>query len=172
MQKPTFLATEDDLNSALDKVENFNALLEKVVERARKEAVEETLLSVPQLATQLVNQQMTLRLAADEFYRVNSDLEPYRNFVGYVTNEVAAAHPDYDLKTLLDETAKEVRKRIGVSGMAPAASGQQAPPSAPAAAGPGSPAFAHGAGARPGRAAGSGSLTGQEQQIMDLLQDL
>lgn len=171
-QKPAFLESEDALNMALDKVENFNALLEKVVERAREEAVEKVLLSIPQLATQLVNQQMTLRMAADEFYKVNADLEPYRNFVGFVTNEIASAHPDYDLRTLLDETAKEVRKRIGLSGMAPSAQNRQAaPPGSPAAAGPDSPAFAHGPGARPGRAQAS-NINPQEQQILDLLQDL
>lgn len=163
-----FLESEDDFNRVLDKVENFNALLENVVKRAKAEAAEEALLSLPRLAEQLVNQQLTLRMAADEFYKVNADLAPYRNFVGFVTNEVAAAHPEYDLRTLLDESAKEVRNRIGLTGMQP-------PPTAPAApaapSAPGGPAFAPGPGARPGRTA-QPKISGQEQQILDLLQDL
>lgn len=161
-----FIPNEEEFNKVLDKAESFNALLNKVVEKAREQA----LLSLPAVATQLVNQQLTLRLAVDEFYKVNTDLVGYKNFVGFVTNEIAAGHPDYDLPTLLDETAKEVRKRIGLTQMEPEAP-PPAPPAAPGAPAAGGPAFVPGSPARP-RTVGGGQVSGMDKEILDFISDL
>jgi len=160
-----FVADEATYDKVLTNAASFNALLNEV----KKKAVEETLLSVPRLAVNLVNQQMTMRLAAEDFYKINTDLAQHRSFIAFVTNETAAKHPEYDLKTLLEETAKEARSRLGIlagstGGTPPATLPQGSPPG-------GSPAFVTAGPARPGPVP-SVLTTGEAAELEAMLRTL
>ena len=50
----------------------------------------------------------------DTFYKVNEDLLPYRQFVGFVANELASQNPDWEIDAVFDKTASEVRTRLGI----------------------------------------------------------
>jgi len=159
-----FVADEKTYDEILKDATSFNKLLNEV----KRRAVEETLLSVPRLAVSLVNQQMTMRLAAEEFYKVNTDLAQHRSYIAFVTNETAAKHPEYDLKTLLEETAKEARSRLGIQ----AGSAGVITPNAPnVPQPPGSPAFVDASHARPGPNPVA-LTTGEAAEIGEMLKTL
>jgi len=160
-----FVADEATYDKVLTNAASFNALLNEV----KRKTIEETLLSVPRLAVNLVNQQMTMRLAAEEFYKINTDLAQHRSFIAFVTNETAAKHPEYDLKTLLEKTAEEARSRLGIlagstGGTPPANLPQGSPPG-------GSPAFVSAGPARPGPVP-SVLTTGEAAELEAMLKTL
>lgn len=103
-----FLKDDATFDEVMKSSTNFNALLTAVVNTA----VERTLRIAPQAVTAMIDQRLTLQTAAKEFYEANNDLLPHRRYVGFVTNEVTSAHPDWDLQKVLEETEKEVRVRL------------------------------------------------------------
>jgi hypothetical protein len=103
-----FLPSEELFDEALKSKDNFNALLTAV----RNSAIEASLRMMPQLATQIVDHKIAITETVKDFYRDNKDLVPYKQFVGYTTNEVAAQHPDWTLSQILEETEKVVRERL------------------------------------------------------------
>lgn len=112
-----FLPSEEVFDEVLKNKDNFNALLTGVVNAA----VERSLRLMPQLATQIVDQKVTMTNIVRDFYTDNKDLVPYKQFVGYTTNEVAAQHPDWTLTQILEETEKVVRDRLKMGRVAEAA---------------------------------------------------
>jgi len=103
-----FLPSNEVFDDVMKDANNFNALLTSVVNTA----VERSLRLMPQIATQLVEQQMGLKTAVTNFYQDNKDLEPHKKYVGFVANEISAQHSDWGLQQILQETEKEVRNRL------------------------------------------------------------
>jgi len=81
-------------------------------------AVEGIQRAIPTLVGNMVNHQVSLRTAVNEFYKEHQDLVPHRSFVGFVANELTAQHPDWDLEKVLRETNTEARKRLLLKGVA------------------------------------------------------
>jgi len=103
-----FIKNPEQYDEVFKSHENFNALLTSVVNTA----VERAIRMIPQVTTQYVDQQFTLRTAASDFYRENEDLLPHKKYVGFITNEVQAEHPDWALPELLTEAEKITRTRL------------------------------------------------------------
>jgi hypothetical protein len=156
-----FIEKEEDLDQALNSVDNFNSLLTKVVEKTR----ESMLLAVPQLVGKLADQVVTQRMAVQEFYNNNRDLVGNKAFVGMVANEIAASHPEWQMDQVLTVLADEVRKKLALSGIA-----VHAPPVAPQAP-PVAPAFVPGGPSRPS-AVGAPPIDKLAAEVSDLLSGL
>lgn len=109
-----FIKNEEMFDETMKSAENMNALLTMVVQTA----VEGIQRSIPTLVGNMVNHQVSLRTAVNEFYKEHQDLVPHRSFVGFVANELTAQHPDWDLEKVLRETNTEARKRLLLKGVA------------------------------------------------------
>ncbi len=149
---------------------NFNALLTTVVNTA----VERSLRLMPQIATQLVDQQITLKTVVNDFYTDNKDLVPHKKYVGFVSNEIASQHPDWGLTQILQETEKEVRNRLRLSRVAdnavPGQTRVQQIERSAARTGIVNPGFVPGGGGgRKGSASSDGNLSIQEKDILSLI---
>lgn len=164
-QAVKFLPDDATFDEVMKSSDNFNALLTRVANFA----AERVLRMVPQVATTYVDQQLTYKTAAQEFYRENEDLIPHMKYVGYVSNELLSKNANWDLPTLLRETEKEVRARLKV----PRSSGQTVQPGRRSETGTtrtveANPGFVpSGGGGR--RGAVQSPLSGQEKDIMDLI---
>lgn len=169
-----FLKDDATFDEVMKSSDNFNALMTSVVNTA----VERSLRLMPTIATQLVDQQMTLSTAVNAFYTDNKDLEQHRKYVGFVANEVTAQHPDWGLKEVLQETEKEVRSRLKLERVAntiaqPGANlGQRGSQQIgiPSRTAPANPGFVpSGGGGRKGSSSADGNLSRQEKDILNLI---
>lgn len=102
------LVNEGEFEAAFQSPAGFNAILNKVYQRATSDVMQRFAVMVPSM----VNQQVTLQTMVQDFYRANDDLVPFSPFVGYVTNELASAHPEWEYKQLFKEVETEARKRL------------------------------------------------------------
>jgi len=138
-----FIEKEEDLDNVLNTKDNFNAFMTNVVIKTRESMAAELQPVVIALASQIVNQ----RMIAAEFYSANKDLISNKAYVGVVANELAAAHPEWDLNKVVEQLGGEVRKRLAIAGgTPPPAPPPGAPPIVPAGGEP--PAFAPPGGSR------------------------
>lgn len=74
--------------------------------------VEQVLVSLPGMVVSMVHRQAMLTSMADNFYKDNEDLVPYKPFVASVTNELHGKNPEWPPEVLFEEAGKEVRKRL------------------------------------------------------------
>jgi hypothetical protein len=165
-----FLPSDEVFDEVMKDSNNFNALLTTVVNTA----VERSLRLMPQIATQLVDQQITLKTVVNDFYTDNKDLVPHKKYVGFVSNEIAAQHPDWGLAQILQETEKEVRNRLRLSRVAdnavPGQTRVQQIERSAARTGIVNPGFVPGGGGgRKGSASSDGNLSIQEKDILSLI---
>lgn len=156
--KHSFVASEDDLDKALNSADNFNSLLSNVVNKTQ----ESMLLMIPQLVMKLADETVTRRMAVAEFYSANKDLAANKAFVGMVANEIAAKNPEWTMEQVIEKLADEVRGRLRLTGQIPTPPSGTPPPKPPAA-----PAFAGGGGSRPG--GGAPPMDRMAKEINDLL---
>ena len=154
-----FIETEEDLDKALNNIDNFNTMLMGVVAKAR----EMILADAQQVSMSSAHQVYTQRTAVNEFYAANQDLADKKSFVGVVANELASAHPEWDMLDVIKNLAPEVRGRLKLGGTQ-----TQVPDSLPTPPEE-TPAFAGGHHARSG--GGSGALTKIEKEVNDLISD-
>ncbi len=161
-----FLPNDAAFDEVMKTADNFNQLLTAVVNYT----AERVLRMVPQVATSYVDQQLTYKTAAQDFYRENEDLIPHMKYVGYVSNELLAQHTDWDLPTLLKETEKEVRTRLklGKVVQAQVGTGQQIGTGVTRTVAS-NPGFVPGSGGGGRRGSVSSPLTGVEKDVMDLI---
>jgi len=97
--------------------EVFNQILNKVVRNAvaaarieaSNEAVQKTLLAIPQVIQAQIHQQTFITEAVNSFYKENADLQPVKETVAQVAQNIAAEHPEYDITKLFTEAAKVTR---------------------------------------------------------------
>lgn len=165
-----FLPNDETFDEVMKDSNNFNALLTTVVNTA----VERSLRLMPQIATQLVDQQITLKTVVNDFYTDNKDLVPHKKYVGFVSDEIASQHPDWGIVQILQETEKEVRNRLRLARVADnTAHGQtrvQQIERSAARTGIVNPGFVPGGGGgRKGSASSDGNLSVQEKDILSLI---
>ncbi len=166
-----FLPDDTVFDDVMKSSDNFNALLTSVVNTA----VERSLRLMPQVATQLVEQQINLKNAVRDFYTDNRDLEPHKKYVGFVANEIAAQHSDWGLTQILQETEKEVRGRLklaraGDNMQAVHVGSVQQTGTIVNRTAPSNPGFVPGGGGgRRGSSSSDGNLTSQEKDIINLI---
>lgn len=111
-------ASLDDL---LDTKDGLNKLLNMVANEAAKRssgladhAYERYLTNMPTVITRYIANMATMKRVADEFYTTNSDLSSYKRVVASMANHLSAEHPDWDQKKVLEETAIQARRSLGL----------------------------------------------------------
>lgn len=124
-----FKLTEDTLYELTRDPKKFNDLLNKVMmeahNRATQAAVQNTLRSIPKIIGRSIQEATTVQKLADDFYKENNDLVPYKQFVMLVTNEVAASNPGKGLPEILPLVADETRKKLNLKKKAVTAEGSR-----------------------------------------------
>lgn len=162
----TFLKDDETFDEVMKSSVNFNALLTSVVNTA----VAKTVQLIPQISNQYIDTQMTTRLAVRDFYMDNPDLLPHKKYVGFVSNELFAKNPDWDLEKNFQETEKEVRTRLKVQRSAGTTQGRQPQTGAGIRTVDANPGFvpSGGSGGRRGSVS-TERLSGEDKQIMDLI---
>ena len=94
------VSSKDKMNQMLTKVYNM--------------AVQNTYKNTPKMVDNMIRQRTYLNDKVDVFYKENDDLLPYRQFVGFIANEVSSQNPDWDLDKVFVTTAGQVRQRLGL----------------------------------------------------------
>ncbi len=100
------------LNGVLQEVYN------KALQQASRIALEHTYQTMPATVLHFSRQQYEMQKTIESFYAQNPELVERKTTVGSVANEIAAAHPEYTVEQLLDESAKQVRKMLGLKAQA------------------------------------------------------
>lgn len=110
--EPTTFISQEEAKDILEDptkfATRFNEELNRVYQMGRESALRE----VPPVVTGSVNRTLSINEKAKEFYNENSDLLEHRQYVGYVANKLSSKYNDID--ELFKETAKTVRKELGL----------------------------------------------------------
>ena len=102
--------TEDELDQVIDNP----ALIVTAIQRAQQDVVQQIAANLPQVISQIVNQQVMVQQAVSEFYDANKDLRQYSGFVKFVMGEMETKHKDKPFNEIFQLTADESRKRLGL----------------------------------------------------------
>ena len=159
-----------DLDDVTTDAVTFEKVLQHVVQRAEKNAVERILKAVPQIVSNGVNSAITTKRVVDSFYEENQELTQAKKTVAVLTNEVLAEHPDWTLENVLGEAGNRTRVLLGLKKRAVANSGgsnNSEDGSGDGSSAQGAPAFAGSTGARGGKQ--RPSLSKMQQGVNDLL---
>lgn len=147
----------DDVVGSRDAFENF---FRDVLNRYEQVRVRRDALTTPVMVSNQVQRVLALKGAVDNFYQQNEDLVSVKPLVGAYANQLVAAHPDWTLPKVLEESAKLTRGAIGVK---PGQS-QQTPSKV-------APSFAKAGGARQTKPkVGAGDKL--QQEITELFEDI
>lgn len=102
------LVTQEEMDEALESLPKFNALMNKV----SRHAGEEMFKAMPDVVRNLVEYRVAVGVKTEEFYRDNPDLKGYKPVVSLVGRQLQSEHQDWDIDKLLEETNKEVRRKL------------------------------------------------------------
>ncbi len=107
-----------DMDDLLGDPAKLNAVLSavynKALQQASRIALEQTYQTMPATVLHFSRQQYEMQETIRDFYRQNPELLERKATVGSVANEIAVTHPEYTVAQLLDESAKQVRKMLGL----------------------------------------------------------
>lgn len=106
---------DDSFEKVLENREAFNDVLNKVFKGAVEFATEAVLKRIPQVVQRQVTHETSTQQMVDSFYRRNKDLLPLRNYVAVEYQEVLSESPELALSDALNETAKRLRKKLGMA---------------------------------------------------------
>lgn len=161
----TLFGDDFDFESVVESEESFKKFLTDFAKKVQGSAHESILQTLPDTVSTYVNQQVTVKEQVNEFYKNNPDLSSTKRYVSVTANEVASEHPDWDFPTVLDETAKRVRKSLGLKEEAKkensSSSGQKKD----------SPALAKGTKGQSSKKKPKQELSQMEQEIQELMEE-
>lgn len=106
------LISSEEMIEAFEDPEKMLSLFKRVYVKAKTDAIEHSLRSLPQVVQPVIAQQAMVMEAAQKFYRDNPDLSKYRDFVQYCAQQIESAHPDWGFEQVFAETAKIARERL------------------------------------------------------------
>lgn len=109
------LIDEETYDRALESRETLNELLNKVRKDAIEFTYEAVLKRIPQVVQRQVSHESAQQKMVDDFFRANEDLLPVRRYVAVEFQSLMSEHPDMSYPDLLAETAKVVRKNLGMT---------------------------------------------------------
>lgn len=104
----TFEVSDEMYANALTDKASFAKVLNEAIAYGQQAQVQQI---VP-LMNKMVQQQLSINQMVNDFYSDNVDLKPYRQFVGFVANQVQSSHPDWDMPKIFQETEKIARDKL------------------------------------------------------------
>lgn len=94
--------------------QSFNQLLNLVATTAARAAVtsssEHTIKNIPAIVQRVTTEQIQIKSIADDFYKKNNDLYPFRQLVASAAGQVYAEKPDISIEECIQESGKRVRE--------------------------------------------------------------
>lgn len=103
-----FFKKEEDIDNAFKSVENANRFMTSVVATA----VEVIGKQIPTIASRIADQQISLKMAAKEFFDNNKDLLPYKEYCGFITSKIASENPNLTVGELMEKVATGTREAL------------------------------------------------------------
>lgn len=102
-----FVSQEDMDNLTSDKM---NRLLTKVYNQTRQDSLRD----IPELAAMTVQNRMTQQQVVDSYFKENPEILEVREYAGQIANQVQAENPDMDIREIIQEMDKKVRKNLHI----------------------------------------------------------
>ena len=133
----------------------FNEILARTYQRARQDAIRD----VKDVTRNVVRQEQQQQETARKFFDENPDLVQHRDYVGMIANQLANSNPEWTTDKLLQETSREVRKRLNIDEQARSTETKRRD----------NPAFAAGQGNTGSRQGSSDNRSEQQKQIDALI---
>lgn len=152
-----------DFDSVIESEDKFKSFLTDFAKKVQSSTHETILQTLPDTVSSYVNEQVTIKDQVNNFYRDNPDLENTKKYVSVTANEIASEHPDWDFSAVLDETAKKVRKSLGLKQDAKKSSSDKGQKK--------SPALAKGTKGQSLKKKPKQELSAMEQEIAELLEE-
>ena len=146
-------------DESFEEIQSNPKKLNQILTSVYNRAVQNTYNNTPKMVDNMIKQRTYLNDKVDVFYKENDDLLPYRQFVGFVANELTSQNPDWDLDAVFDKTAVQVRDRLGLKKRILDKAKQAKT----------SPAFAKAKKSNSRDSANKPNLSEMEEQIQDLL---
>lgn len=109
-EPPSLIDSDESLDDVLSSSEKFN----NTITQGLQSLAEHIYKTIPQVVQQSVAQQQSMQEMARQFYTDNSDLAQYKSFVGKVSEKITSDHPDWGMDKVMEETAKEARRRLNL----------------------------------------------------------
>ena len=106
--------SEKDFSEAMESNENLNSILNKVYQAAIDKAGEVSMRNLPSLIEKETTQQLISRTAVEEFWKANSDLHSYNDYVYTVYDQLYASNPTKPIHELLGMVADQVRTSLNI----------------------------------------------------------
>lgn len=103
-----FFKKEEDIDNAFKSVESANRFMTSVVATA----VEVIGKQIPTIASRIADQQISLKMAAKEFFDNNKDLLPYKEYCGFITSKIASENPNLTIGELMEKVATGTREAL------------------------------------------------------------
>ena len=100
--------TEEEFQAALKSRDAMNSAFNNVYFKV----LEYVIRSVPNVIQTRLREDAKLMIETIKFYDQNKDLVSQRELIAVISNELKAANPEWTIQELLEETGKEVRRRM------------------------------------------------------------
>jgi hypothetical protein len=95
--------------------EVMNGLLNRVGKAAYAKGQEDTIKRVPRLVKKNVSDEVSTHSTVTDFFRANRDILPHREYAAVIYAQLEAQNPNKTVEERLNDTAKEVRRRLNIS---------------------------------------------------------
>ncbi len=105
---------ELDLDDVTREPKEFNKLLNNVYQKGRAESEKAIIEQLPNMISQHVSTVLALQEAGRTFYESNKDLQPFKNVVRVVFDELAKENKNETFEGIMSKVAPEVRKRLNL----------------------------------------------------------
>jgi len=107
----------DELDEVLTNPSAFNAVLNKVYKKGVLAGKEHTLQSFDQIMDRKVRVHIDRRARAEQFFQTNPELSTpkVREYVYLVAQELAEAHPEWNIDVFYANLGPEVKARLGIA---------------------------------------------------------
>lgn len=109
-----FIKDEEGLTSLLSSPQALNKMLNKVLQMGEARGREQAVAHMPSQVRAVMQQEQQKATVINSFFAANKDLAPHKDLVGLIAQNLVREQPAIDTQTLLKETAKQTRARLGL----------------------------------------------------------
>lgn len=108
------LFKDDDITELFDTKEGFLGFMQKVANHVRETTLNQFNQLAPNLVSNTIQSQNSLKEVRDAFYADNSDLVPVGKYVSKVASGISEANPDWTVDQVLKQAALDTRAALNI----------------------------------------------------------
>jgi len=108
------LLEDTNFDEIMESKENFTKFFKDAMNSVKNETIRTFQQVLPQYATPIISNQITMKEVADNFYSQNKDLAVVKPYVASIANEVSKENPEFTVAQVLEESAKRARESLGI----------------------------------------------------------